>query len=210
MELEFKKGFWWPKDTTDKTVSFQINNLRSVEKVLTYCPQRRGVVCAGGNLGLFPKTLAPQFNSVWTFEPDRISFNCLVKNVEDHANVIPMPIALAERTTFVEMEHIHDSSHRVIGFREGTVPALALDTFEYYYDCLILDVEGCEYYVLKGAQRSLSLHRPTVMLEVREELLKFYGLKVGCIKEVMDEFNYIEVDAIGHDKIFLPKEKVRK
>jgi len=210
MDMEFKKGYWWPKGTSEKAVDFQIGNLRSAEKLFSYCKQFRGIVVAGGNLGLFPKWFATKFNSVWTFEPDRVSFNCLVKNVEDHENVIPMPIALAERTTFVEMEHIHDSNHRVIGFRQGTVPALALDTFEYYYDALCLDVEGCELYALRGAQRSLTLNRPVIMLEIREELLKFYGIKVPQIQEVLASYNYVQVDGVGHDFVYLPKEKVGK
>jgi FkbM family methyltransferase len=209
MDMINRDGYWWPGDITDKAVSFQLNNMRSLEKVLTYCPRRRGVVQAGGNLGLWPKRLSKEFNTVWTFEPDRPSFNVLVKNVEDCDNVIPMPIALVERTTFVSISHKGDSSHKIVGFREGTVPALPIDTFEYYYDCLILDLEGSELQALKGAQRSLSLHRPVIMLEIREEMLRFYGVKVPQIHELMAEFRYKQVDGIGHDFIFMPAEKVK-
>lgn len=206
--MKLEKGYWWADEMNERQMDFHIENMRSLERFLPWCKYHRGVVQAGGSYGLWAKYLADKFDAVWTFEPERISFECLVRNVEGLTNVIPLPMALHEKHTMVEIARKKDSCHQIVGFREGYVPAIALESFELVCDALILDVEGVEPQVLKGAGRIVALHHPSIMIEIRPEMLRFYGNKVEQLRAIMDGWNYKLVDGMGQDFIFVHQSRI--
>lgn len=56
---------------------------------------------------------------------------------------------------------------------------------------LTMDVEGSEWFVLKGAARTLAVHRPTVFVSVHEEFLRdFYGQSPTDVLHLMDKAGY--------------------
>ena len=55
--------------------------------ILKYCDERRMILQAGGNCGMYPKLLSKMFNLVYTLEPDPLNFFCLTSNCPE-TNVI--------------------------------------------------------------------------------------------------------------------------
>ena len=77
--IETREGWWWPKH--DVACWRYLSRRQDVPKnVSAYSEQKRVVVQAGGNAGMYVKMYEDIFDTVYTFEPDPINFYCLTKN----------------------------------------------------------------------------------------------------------------------------------
>lgn len=204
--LKMMNGLWWPDRLEQKTADFHQTNLESLKRFLPLVQRRRGVVQAGGSYGLWPKALAAEFETVWTFEPEPDSFRCLCLNVPEK-NVHKFNTALAERPGVCVLKAKGDSAHRAVSFKQGSTPMLSLELMDYVYDALILDVEGFEVNVLKGASKSVMNHRPVIMIEDIEEIRAFYGIKKADVLAVFEAFRYTLVGGHRHDLFWMPQER---
>lgn len=137
-------------------------------------PNRRTVIQAGGNLGLYPTLLSSRFEHVITFEPDPDNFEILHKNIEHHklANVIAINSALGEanrETAMVKGPADNVGMHRIDDAGPTKVPMLALDSifdeFKDHIDLIWLDIELYEFPALKGAMKTIDQFKPVVMVE---------------------------------------------
>lgn len=58
-------------------------------------------------------------------------------------------------------------------------------------DVLTMDVEGSEWYVLRGATKTLAKHRPTVFVSIHEVFLRdMYGQSPADVLHLMDKAGY--------------------
>ena|SRR5688572_23610477 len=136
--------------------------------ILSYVKKFDCVVQAGGNHGMYPRLLSPMFKTVYTFEPDSLSYFALVNNCQQD-NIIKMQAALGDAHKMVAVYRAHMSNtgmHRIIDQDAATIPMLMLDDFVFpNLDFLWLDVEGYEENILKGATRNLEQHHPVIFCE---------------------------------------------
>lgn len=168
--LDQQYGFFWPKGD-GREVSRRAIRIpqarKTVAEILTKTSGRNTVVQAGGHVGLWPLELAKHFETVYTFEPNHENFHCLVRNVTA-PNVYPFRAVLGEVHGQVKITRDRPFSgvHYVVPNASGPLLTLRIDDLELMaLDAVILDVEGAEWPILKGAVESLKRFKPTVVIE---------------------------------------------
>lgn len=192
-------GLSWPNDVGTKW-HHSLIHVRSVEWAIARCKQRRTVVQAGGNVGLWPRRLAEAFERVITFEPDAISRECMVAN-------LPVPVdvrseALGAHAGWLSFQRESLGSHH-ISPQGDSVPVTTVDALDLAdLDFLQLDVEGYEWHALKGARETLARCRPLVQVELRNFTERF-GKSDAAVRELLKSFGYQEVSQQpGNDFVF--------
>ncbi len=82
----------------------------------------------------------------------------------------------------------------VAGFSRMTVPVVTLDAevaeLGLVPDLIKIDVEGAEWDVLRGAERTLAAHRPTLFLSVHPDALAKQGLAAADIEDWLAQRGY--------------------
>jgi FkbM family methyltransferase len=196
-------------------------DLPGLETVLRYVPGRQVAVQAGGNLGLWPKRLAQEFGTVYTFEPDPDWFALLKQNAPE-PNIIAEQVALTadgapvalsrERRDDSRRNGAHEGLTHVIG--PGSIPSRRLDSLGLpVCDLLCLDVEGYELRVLQGAIGTLARCRPVLALEINKNL-RHVGLTEEFVVRFLHAHGYqrkilspAEQATLYSDQLFLPVER---
>lgn len=171
----------------------------SVEWAIAQCPQRRTVVQAGGNVGLWPARLAQDFWRVLTFEPDDASRACLVRNVPPSVEVYEA--ALGDQMGRCAIAHRSLGSHQVVD--GDTVPVTTIDAFYLSdLDFLQLDVEGHEWHALRGAAETVARCHPLIQVELRNHTTR-YGQSDEAVRALLAEWGYVQVSSQqGSDFVF--------
>jgi FkbM family methyltransferase len=155
----FPPDFTFPKE---KTVTAEV----AAHTISALATQHRVVVQAGGCSGLWPLALSKYFDKVYTFEPATINFRCLQTNVALIGNITAFPCALGEKRQRVGLTRpkVGAGLWRVDG--DGDVQMETLDgVITDPVDAIVLDVEGSEVSVLRGAERIISTHHPLLWFE---------------------------------------------
>jgi len=155
------------------------------------------VIDAGAFVGdhtvAYLKAVGPK-GHVHAFEPNRIAFQCLIHNV-DASRVTFWNIALGETQMMVEMSrnnnnfagsYLHDGTDMVLC--QATM--MPLDSFRIAPDFIKWDIEGCELKALKGAELTIKLYRPVMVMEINYEALRRQGDRVGDIFDWLDKHGY--------------------
>lgn len=197
-------GWWWPADDAH-AVRVVPQEVKRLPGYLAHVKGRCVCVQAGGNVGVYPEALAPEFETVLTFEPDPVNWRCLELNAKA-TNVRRYPYALSDVQHRVAMQRPDGEARNggavAVAQREGPGLAMPLDAFELdALDFLFLDVEGYEYPALLGARKHIDRFRPVVSLELKGLGVK-YGWPDALCGAFLAGFGYHRVDAIGRDVIF--------
>ena len=167
------------------------------------------VVCAGGNVGIMPRTYARHFQQVVTLEPVPLNWQCLLKNLEGDSNVRCINAALGQRASTGHI--VHNTANCGASYLDpcnsepGSVDVVELDCLELMtLDLLQLDVEGMEYFALQGAVNLIQQHCPVIVLEINSCTLR-YGRTQGDIDEWLGQRGYTESKALqrGRDHVYL-------
>lgn len=204
MELETRDGLLWP--VGDKMAYPTIvGELAEIPVILGYCKDRRTCIQAGGNAGLWPRDLAPEFEHLYTFEPDRTLFHCLVNNVSDE-NVTFINAALGDGPKLVGMDRMYWPANvgAMQTTKEGRIPTFRIDDLG-VTDCdlIQLDIEGAEYHALKGAEATIATSKPVIVLELRKNA-RAYGVFDQQIRDYMIGLGYRMAERVNFDEIFIP------
>ena len=195
-------------------------DLPGLDTVLRYVPGRTLAVQAGGNLGLWPKRLAVDFDRVLTFEPFPSNYAKLCHNAPE-PNIYAEMVALGDTTEGVAL----DSQTRRDGRRKvnsgtvyvcgpGSTPCRRLDDLSLdVCDLLCLDVEGYELHALRGAAETLGRCRPVVTVEVNA-MLAAMGITLPDVEAFFASHQYrpatltVEEQAgLQSDRLFIPCER---
>lgn len=159
----------WLRPQYDRKLRLVDDYVNDLEAALPHIKGRRICVQAGGAYGVWPFRLSEFFQSVYTFEPDHLNFNCLVHNLRERPNVVKMQAALGDLTGLVSVqrdEFEKDNAGAGYVVRGGTIPVIRVDDLQLpALDFLCLDVEGYELEALRGARSSIMNFSPTIMIE---------------------------------------------
>lgn len=199
-----RNGFWWPKrDKECRSVVF--NTAGDMLTAIAKCRNKRLVVQAGGNCGVWPAWLAGVFDSVVTFEPHPENFHCLLANVP--ANVIPCQAALDEKHGSISMsgDPKNCGAYQVEHSGSG-IPSVTIDSFDLTPDYIVLDIEGLELKALKGAAETLARAQPVIQLEDKGLSEKYGTGKGEVVDYLIQEFGYKVEAEIHRDVILVPND----
>jgi FkbM family methyltransferase len=198
-----------------EALKYSRRELQHLDAVLAITPGRTAAVQAGGNLGLFPKRLAQEFATVYTFEPAADLFKMMQENAPE-PNIIAFQAALGYMRELVETRRVRrDGSTKVAheGITHvvpgGTIPTLRVDDLNLpVCDLLYLDIEGAELEALHGSAGTLGRCRPVVAVELNKNLA-YVGLEDRDVLNFLHAQGYRHALTLGSDQVFVPEEWAR-
>ena len=201
--MQFHKGYWWLNRCREEDFEFHLKRYEEWQLCLPLCDESKVCVQDGGNIGIWPKQLASYFEKVYTFEPEGECYEVLAKNCEELDNVIHKNVALGDSERVVNFKPSNMACHHISEdgseeIRIITIDSLCLENC----DCIILDVEGYEYYALKGAIETIKAFKPVIQLETGT-LSNRYGINSQEIEELLYGFGYEEFAKIRSDRIYV-------
>jgi FkbM family methyltransferase len=205
----FERGLLWP-DYDQKCARVVFKMASDLSVIMRYVAKPRVVVQAGGNCGVWPRTLSPMFGEVHTFEPDHMNFTCLQHNTQGLANVHRYGVGLGAKRMRAVMEtpgHETDNcgALQIAEDDLGDVPVIPLDDLQLpVVDLLYLDIEGFEIPALYGAAETIAKCKPIIALEDKG-LSARYGYEQGDVDEVLNRMGYKVVQRIHRDVVFAPR-----
>ena len=170
------------------------------------------VIQAGGNCGVYPLLYTELFDLVYTFEPDPLSFFCLVNNCQLD-NITKFNAALGDQNGLIAMKEVQ-SNNRGMNKIEGTnqsgcyTPIVTIDSFEFKDVSLIqLDLEGYEVQAIKGATNTIQTYKPVIILECGDQNNPSDLKHRNEVFEMMKSIGYHNHKQLGRlDNVFLPDE----
>lgn len=202
-------GNWlWPKE--DQGCWRHLNKLKYFDnphKVASLTNERKLIIQAGGNCGIYPKQYSTLFDVVITFEPDFRNFYCLSHNVPEK-NVFKFQAALGSNTEFVNVtapEKDAAGEYNIGGFQTevgGIIPQVTIDSLNVQPNVIQLDIEGFEGFALLGAEKTIKKCRPVLVIENKDFGIRHnWGSKE--ITELLSSWGYIFSTTIGLDSVFI-------
>jgi FkbM family methyltransferase len=164
---------------------------------------KRVMVQAGGNWGFWPRQFAEMFDTVYTFEPDRDCFTCLVANTQDKKNVVCIQAALGYDRELVDLWRDTDTTGNQHVEGKGIYPTLRIDDLGLdVCDLIYLDIEGREQQALKGAEATIEACQPVIIFEER----KVFQQQADQAFWRLEDLGYTHVRTIGNkDVVMWPK-----
>ena len=193
---------WWFPDHDVECYKAVFAELYKIDECLKYVTGRQVCVQAGGNVGLFPQSLAQAFECVWTFEPDPQNFECMIRNLYGLENVEMRKYALGDEERRVSLDFVEGNcgAHSIHG--EGDIPMVTIDSLELEAcDFIQLDIEGLEYHALGGGLDTIQKFKPVILVEDKG-LGEKYGIKEGEIGYLLEPFGYKKIDRLRRDDLY--------
>lgn len=182
--------------------------MSDVPYVAALCEQHGLCLQAGGGGGVYPAMLARHFDWVVTVEPSPLNVACVRANVPANVAVIHAAIWDSEGSAEV-IEDPSNAGATYIGL-EGEIERLTIDSMDLPACNLIwLDIQGAEYFALKGAATTIKKYRPAVVLEVDEMfyLSQWKVDKDSAWRYLTETHAYTDAGQLPHEKndhLFLP------
>lgn len=200
-------GFAWPDADKDSALGITYDATMFMSRFLAHVPERNLAVQAGGNVGVYPLALARVFGTVHTFEPEAENWNCLLYNMERCSVpglVVPYNAALGSKVgTCGLVQRRPDNTGTFAPWGAGAVPVTTIDDLALNEcDLIWLDIEGYEVKALRGAEQTISRHRPVVIVE--DNGLTAEDENTGAAIEWLRQRDYRKVIKLGNDALFAP------
>lgn len=197
-----KDGWHWP--TKDLKCWNWLQNEKDLPAhISSLAKQKRVMIQAGGNCGFYTKHYAELFETVYTFEPDEVNFQCLVMNLAG-LNVYKQQACLGDKRGLVALTTSDKNvgAYAVDTKRVGVIPTLMIDDLGLEVcDLIHLDIEGWEFPALKGSIETIKRCRPVIVLEWMDHGAKF-GYPNSDITEWLAKLGYTVTKDIMHDRAF--------
>jgi FkbM family methyltransferase len=195
------EGFMFPDGDT-QTASAVFQTLADLDHYTALCKERRQVLQAGGNVGVWAKHLAQRFGTVVTAEPDPINWDCLVKNLHGVQNVTAYHVALGASPGTVGIAREAGNCGASYVVEGGDITVVSIDSLGLdQLDLLILDIEGYEFEALQGAKDTLRQCSPVIVLEMKDHIKRF-GAKEADIDAFLGGLGYHRTGVAHRDVIY--------
>jgi FkbM family methyltransferase len=201
--IELKEGWYWPnKDTkcwgwlqNEKDLPLEISNLVKSKRVM---------IQAGGNCGFYTKLYAQLFETVYTFEPDELNFQCLVMNLAG-LNVYKQQACLGDERKLLALTTSKKNigAYSVDATTKGVIPTLMIDDLGLdTCDLIHLDIEGWEFPALRGAVNTIKRCNPVIALEWMDHGVKF-DFHQTDIENWLIDLGYNKTITLMNEKVFV-------
>jgi FkbM family methyltransferase len=194
---------WQVPDIDECCINALLVELPDLNVSYTHLNQFRTVIQAGGNIGVYPATMADQFKRVITVEPDLVNYQALLLNVAGRDNIEHHWAAFGDKIGTASVDHPYPENIGAHQLKAGNdVRVLTIDSF-CVDDCdfIQLDIEGYEHLALLGAEKTIKKTYPVITLE-----LKGLGSRYGYTDEdtigLLQSWDYEIVGRVNRDVIF--------
>ena len=192
-----------PKGTTCEVL---LNEFKDVPtNISAYVKNKRVIVQAGGNVGIYVRQYATIFNKVYTFEPDPINFFCLTLNVSNQ-NVSKFQACLGDTNECVSINNTsstlgHGGTH--VSKNVGDIPTFKIDNLNLSIcDLIHLDIEGYEKKAILGGIETIRKCKPVIVIENYGPWLNRYNTNLEEIETILFGLGYIYVASVQGDRLY--------
>ena len=194
---------WQVPDIDECCINALLVELPDLNVSYTHMNQFRTVIQAGGNIGVYPATMARLFERVITVEPDLTNYQALLLNVADHANIEHHWAAFGDKIGTASVDHPYPENIGAHQLKAGNdVRVLTIDSFCVdNCDFIQLDIEGYEHLALLGAERTIKKTHPVITLELKG-LGSRYGYSDEDTINLLQDWGYEIVGRVNRDVIF--------
>ena len=199
-------NFWWPDNDRDchPAVLKEVYKIGLLDK---YLKEKRVCVQAGGNVGVFPRELAKEFECVYTFEPHPENYECLEKNCPEE-NIIMKQAALGNNSDMIKVGSSRKDldnncgAYQVLG--EGDIPTVMIDDLRLSScDLIYLDIEGYELFALQGGYETIKEFHPVIVIENKILPLMYDVTPEQVTDFLINEFGYEVKEKVQRDVILI-------
>lgn len=213
-QIEFNGRMWYWNSIDEKLL--QVNDwIKDIDVALKYCKNKRTAIQAGGAMGVWPVELAKHFKNVFTYEPNKDNFECLILNTSDYKNIHCDNVGLGAKNGRCEVvlpkSELNNAGtyYTMPSSKPNSIIQIKLDDeagFDDVVDFIQLDVEGREYEVLCGAEEIIKLHKPVIMFEEKHLPQDVEtGHVVGRTQKYLESLGYKVVETVHRDIIMVHK-----
>jgi FkbM family methyltransferase len=176
----------------------------------------------GANLGEYTVFVAKRVKKVYSFEPLPKMQHMLQENVNlnnfQHVHIQPYGLSDKEGTLSIhEVDDVHEGlSTFYLGNRKSkAVTEVPLKIFDEQVallgidriDFIKLDIEGGEFFALKGARKSIEKFRPAVMVEINKDTYTAAGYAVSDVYDFFASLKYVPF-AIDKQGDLIPAQRI--
>ncbi len=191
---------WWVNVDTKAFASPLRDWINDRDTFLKYVKEKKLVVQAGGNCGMYARFYGNYFEEIYTFEPHPDNFRCLQLNCSDSKYHVHN-VGLGKSFINATLKHPSGKKRRNMGVwqvqenPEGSIKIITIDSLNLpRCDLLHLDVEEFEPAVLQGAEETIGKYKPVIILEA------------GHGGEVAESYGYRLVEKLTTDWLYLHKD----
>lgn len=197
---------WWVPDKDKTSVFLEYNNktrqwnyqakARNDSLGLIKNPETKIAIDVGAHIGYWAKDLASKFKHVYCFEPKQEHIECLERNLKTHSNITIYPFALGHLDTDIKMciggkqwnTGSYSVAHKKIENRHlSTHQMKTLDSLNLKPDYIKIDVEGYEFFVIKGGLKTIKESKPVMVIEQKGGAKEF-GKDKGAAVKALQKF----------------------
>lgn len=182
----------------------------------------KNIIDIGANVGLY--SLYAKFLPdcmFYSFEPFKKVFDILNKNIElnNINNIITYNIGLADKKEKKELKisltnnGLNTMGNNPLRFNTDDVNEVNVDTIDnLFYDNNIevnyikIDTEGFEYYILKGAEKTINKYKPIIQIEYNITNMKQCDIEPEKIEKLINQLNYKKAILTGEELIIIHNE----
>lgn len=212
-EIIWEMGLQWEYGVTrhPRSVHFFYNRLMEIEK------KNPVVLDIGANVGNY--SMLAKFRpdaTFYAFEPNPRVVELLTKQIELNGledRVIPMPYGLYHKEGKKELA-VHPRLTRAGSATFGKhphkdkwdkimVPVRKLDSFLHLWpngvDLVKIDVEGAEWFVLRGGRTVFKIQKPPILMEYVKANCKLFGYDRKVLKETLRTWGYNHFQELNID-----------
>lgn len=159
------------------------------------------VIDIGAWCGTWSLALSQYSKKIYAFEPDKIHFECLQKNVAPHVHIEPVRSAIGEVERRISLtDDDFTQAKRIHG--DGDIAMRTLDQRGYEnVDLVKIDVEGYEMKVLQGAEKTLKTCQ-FLMIELNNNTKK-YGSSNLEVEQYLESKGFRTLINVWPDKVFV-------
>ena len=205
MKIEKVNGFWVPsKDIhiEDWKAGKPFTQNKCLLKFLDYCKTQntkfKTVIDVGAWCGTWAKAIEPYTRKVIAFEPDKIHFECLLKNATINCEARREAVGAEEK--YISLTDDNFTQAKRVD-KSGDTRMVTIDSLDYKdIDLIKIDVEGYEMEVLKGAQRTLQ-NTQYLMIELNNNTKK-YGSSNAEVEKYIKLLGFKVLMEHWPDKVF--------
>ena len=194
---------WQVPDLDECCINALLVELPDLKASYTFINKFRTVIQAGGNIGVYPATMAQQFERVVTVEPDPVNYSALLLNVADIKNVDHARVAFGDKEGMAAIDYVYPENIGAHQLKAGNdIKVITIDSLD-VHDCdfLQLDIEGSEHQAILGAERTIKKTYPIITLELKG-LGSRYGYSDEDTIELLASWGYEIVGRVNRDVIF--------
>jgi len=204
MKLASNFSAFLPDDETDSLMLTHGSKYQSgkLAVAMQYVDRRRTALDIGAHCGLWTSQLAEIFNEVICFEPLPKHIECWRENVNKRENVILHETALGYEAGSCGIKVETGVSGRSHVDGAGDLRMSVLDDYKLQnIDLIQVDVEGYEYFVVTGGEKTIRENKPIIIVEQKKGLGKRYGLGDKDAVEFLENLGAVVMTEVAGDFI---------